>query len=287
LRRVRVVDGDGPRWGRLEGAEIVLDSGARLDPEAATWLAPALPTKIVAASLGYRSRLAELGSVPPAEPAYFLEPPSSLNGHRGELRRPAGTAFLNYEGELAVVIGQRMQGVSQDRAMEHVAGFACANDVGIHDFHHADRGSLLRVKGFDGSLPLGPARVTPDEWTPAAGYTLRTYLNGQVVQQATSDDALWPVSYLLADICRLVTLEPGDVVITGTPANSRPLQAGDVVEVEIVGLRRLENTVVEWDVDLGGPGEQLQASAVAFRLALALQEEEARRRARALGVRSS
>jgi 5-oxopent-3-ene-1,2,5-tricarboxylate decarboxylase/2-hydroxyhepta-2,4-diene-1,7-dioate isomerase len=182
--------------------------------------------------------------------------------------------FLNYEGEVAAVIGRRMKGVPMEETLAYVAGFCCANDVGLHDFRHADRGSMLRVKGQDGFLPLGPQLVPPSDWTPAE-YTLRTYLNGEVVQEATADDVIWPVEYQLADLCRLITLEPGDVVLTGTPANSRPMDPGDVVEVEVTGLGRLVNTVVDWDVDLSGPGEQPQVSANTLHVALAIPEEEA------------
>ncbi len=278
--RVRIEIGGEARWGRREGSEIVLDSGGQVPEATAVYLAPAEPTKVIAVHLTYRSRLEEYGARTPAEPSYFLKPPSTLNGHRGEIRRPAGTGFLNYEGEVAAVIGRRMKGVPEDRVLEHLAGFACANDVGLHDFRHADRGSMLRVKGQDGFLPLGPELVPASEWDPSH-YTLRTYLNGAVVQEATAEDLIWPVTYQLADLCRLITLEPGDVVLTGTPANSRPMQPGDVVEVEVTGLGRLESTVVEWDAGLSGPGEQPEVSAATLHVALAIPEEEAARRVRA------
>ena len=137
---------------------------------------------------------------------------------------------------------------------------------------------MLRVKGQDGFLPIGPAVVTSDEWRPDDGYRLATYLNGEVVQRADQDDIIWDYRYQLADLCRLITLEPGDVVLTGTPANSRPMSPGDVVEVEIEGLPRLTNTVVEWDVDLSGPGEQMQVSPNTLHVALAIPEDEAEQR---------
>ena len=205
-----------------------------------------------------------------------MKPPSALNGHRGEVRRPRGAQFLNYEGELAVVIGERMKGVGIDQALDHVAGYAPANDVGLHDFRHADRGSMLRVKGQDGFLPIGPEVVPAAEFDPTS-FTLRTTLNGAVVQEATADDLIWGVAYQLADLSRLITLEPGDVVLTGTPANSRPMEPGDVVAVEIDGLGRVENTVVDWDVDLTGAGEQLATSANTLHVALAIPEDEAER----------
>jgi 5-oxopent-3-ene-1,2,5-tricarboxylate decarboxylase/2-hydroxyhepta-2,4-diene-1,7-dioate isomerase len=213
----------------------------------------------------------------PAEPSYFMKPPTTLNGHRGVVRRPAGTRWLNYEGELAVVVGRAMKGVRAEDAHEYVAGFAPANDVGLHDFRHADRGSMLRVKGQDGFLPIGPAVTSIDEWTPDDGYTLTTRVNGAVVQQADADDLIWDWRYQLADLCRLITLEPGDVVLTGTPANSRPMAIGDVVSVEVSGLGAVESTVVEWDVDLTGPGDQPETSPNTLHVALAIAEDEAER----------
>ena len=275
--RVRIETPSGPAWGRREGGEVVLESGERIPEASAVYLAPAEPTKILAVHLTYRSRIEEYEAKTPAEPSYFMKPPTTLNGHRGLIPKPRGSHFLNYEGEVAAVVGRRMKGVLPDDVLAHVAGFACANDVGLHDFRHADRGSMLRVKGQDGFLPLGPELVPAEEWDPS-DYVLRTFVNGEVVQEAGADDLLWPISYQLADLCRLITLEPGDVVLTGTPANSRPLEVGDVVEVEVTGLGRLTNTVVDWDVDLSGPGEQMQVSANTLHVALAIPEAEAERR---------
>src|SRR5579871_597805 len=272
--RIRaLVDGE-PRWGRVEAGELVLDDGRRLPEPEVVYLAPVEPSKILAVHLTYRSRVEEYAARAPAAPSFFMKPPTTLNGHRGLIRRPSGGRFLNYEGELAVVVGRRMKGVAVDEALDFVAGYACANDVGLHDFRHADRGSMLRVKGQDGFLPLGPGLVPASDFDPTS-FTLRTYLNGAVVQEASADDLLFSVAYQLADVSRLVTLEPGDVLLTGTPANSRPMEPGDLVEVEITGLGRLANTVAEWDVELGEAGEQLAVSGDTIHVALAVPEAEA------------
>jgi 5-oxopent-3-ene-1,2,5-tricarboxylate decarboxylase/2-hydroxyhepta-2,4-diene-1,7-dioate isomerase len=278
LRRVRVAVDGAPCWGRRDGDEIVLDGGRAVPEAEVSYLAPVEPSKIIAVHLTYRSRIDEYAARTPPAPSYFMKPPSALNGHRAEIRRPHGTRFLNYEGELAVVIGRRMKGVGIDAVLDHVAGYAPANDVGLHDFRHADRGSMLRVKGQDGFLPIGPELIPAGEFDPT-DFTLRTTLNGQVVQEATADDLIWGVAYQLADLNRLITLEPGDVVLTGTPANSRPMEPGDVVAVEITGLGRVENTVVDWDVDLSGPGEHPATSANTLHVALAIPEDEAERMA--------
>ena len=203
-----------PRWGRLDGGSVVLDSGELIDEASATYLAPVEPTKIIATHLTYRSRVEEYAARTPPEPSYFMKPPTTLNGHRGQLRRPRGARFLNYEGEVAVVIGRRMHGVAEADALDYVGGYACANDVGLHDFRHADRGSMLRVKGQDGFCPIGPELVPASQFDPT-GFEIRTLLNGEVVQQGSADDLIWPIAYLLADLCRLITLEPGDVVLSG------------------------------------------------------------------------
>jgi 5-oxopent-3-ene-1,2,5-tricarboxylate decarboxylase/2-hydroxyhepta-2,4-diene-1,7-dioate isomerase len=276
VRRVRVLLDGEPTWGQRDGDRIVTDDGRSLPEAQATYLAPVEPSKILAVHLTYRSRVDEYAATTPPAPSFFMKPPTTLNGHRGELRRPRGARFLNYEGELAVVIGKRMKGVPAEQALDYVAGYAPANDVGLHDFRHADRGSMLRVKGQDGFLPLGPELTPASEFDPSE-FTLRTYLNGETVQEATADDLIWGVAYQLADLCRLITLEPGDVLLTGTPANSRPMEPGDVVAVEISGLGRVENKVVDWDVDLTGAGEQLAVSANTLHVALAVPEDEAER----------
>jgi len=275
-RVVRVeLDGE-PRWGRRAGDRIVLEDGSDIAEAEALYLAPVEPTKILAVHLTYRSRIEEYAARLPPEPSYFVKPPTTLNGHRRPVRMAKGTRFLNYEGELAVVVGQRMKGVPLEQALDHVTGYTCANDVGMHDFRHADRGAMLRVKGQDGFLPLGPELVPANELDPTS-FTLRTWLNGNVVQETTAADLIFGVAYQLADLCRTITLEPGDVILTGTPANSRPMKPGDVVAVEIDGLGRLENTIEEWDVDLSGPGEQPQVSAQTLHVALAIPEDEAER----------
>jgi 5-oxopent-3-ene-1,2,5-tricarboxylate decarboxylase/2-hydroxyhepta-2,4-diene-1,7-dioate isomerase len=234
------------------------------------------PSKIVATHLSYRSRCDEYKmAAPPEAPSYFLKPPSSLSGDGAEVARPRGCRFLNYEGEIALVIGRRCAGVSREDALDYVAGYTVANDFGVHDFRHIDRGSMLRVKGQDGFCPLGPAFVDAADVDPAA-LVVRTYVNGEQVQEGdTASDLLFGFDYQVADVSRLITLEPGDVLLTGTPANSRPVEPGDVVEVEVEGIGRLRNTIVELDRDLEDVGSPPQVSAQTLHVALAMPEDEA------------
>ena len=232
------------------------------------------PTKIIGVHLSYPSRVEEYTARTPDVPSYFLKPPSSLARHGDEIVRPRGCRYLNYEGEVALVVGRRMKRVREDEALDYVAGYSVANDFGVHDFRHADRGSMLRVKGQDGFCPIGPEVVDAGDVDPT-DLALRTYVNGDLVQVGNTRELLWPFAYMLADLSRLITLEPDDVLLTGTPANSRPVEPGDVVEVEVAGIGRLSNRVVEAKDDLSGVGAMPEDTANARHVALAVPEEAA------------
>jgi 5-oxopent-3-ene-1,2,5-tricarboxylate decarboxylase/2-hydroxyhepta-2,4-diene-1,7-dioate isomerase len=276
MKHVRVLYNGKPASGRLEGPSILLDNGSVIAEAEAHYLAPVEPTKILAIRVSYRSRAREFGTQQmPDTPAYFIKPLSSLSSHRAPVARPRGCHFLNYEGEIAVVIGKRCSGVTVEDALNYVAGYTLANDWGVHDFLHADRGSLLRVKGQDGFCPLGPVLVDAEDVNPD-DFILRTYVNGEIVQEGyTKDDLMFSFAYQIADLARLMTLEPGDVLLTGTPAHSRPVEIGDVVAVEVEGIGRLENTVVELDRDLVAVGTQPTVTMNTLKTALALTVEQA------------
>jgi 5-oxopent-3-ene-1,2,5-tricarboxylate decarboxylase/2-hydroxyhepta-2,4-diene-1,7-dioate isomerase len=232
------------------------------------------PTKIVAVHLNYASRVEEYAARTPEFPSYFLKPPNTLARHGDEIVRPRGCQYLNYEGEVALIVGRRMKRVAEGDALEHVDAYSVANDFGVHDFRHADRGSMLRVKGQDGFCPIGPELVDAADVDPA-DLRLRTYVNGEVVQEGTTGELLFSFAYMLADLSRLVTLEPGDILLTGTPANSRPVEPGDVVEVEVDGIGRLSNRIVEAKDELAPVGTMPEDSANARHVALAVPEETA------------
>ena len=284
MRRARISHRGEPAYGTLDGDEVELVDGTRIPEADADWLSPVEPSKIVATHLSYRSRCEEYKmAAPPETPSYFLKPPSSVSGHRADVARPRGCRFLNYEGEIAVVIGERCSGVSRTDALRHVAGYTVANDFGVHDFRHIDRGSMLRVKGQNGFCPLGPAIVDAADVDPTA-LVVRTYVNGEKVQEGDiATDLLFPFDYQIADVSRLITLEPGDVLLTGTPANSRPVEPGDVVEVEVDGIGTLRNRIVELDRDLEEVGARPEVSAQTLHVALAMPEDEAEREVAAGG----
>jgi 5-oxopent-3-ene-1,2,5-tricarboxylate decarboxylase/2-hydroxyhepta-2,4-diene-1,7-dioate isomerase len=228
---------------RRDGNDLVAGDGRRVAADDAVHLPPVEPSKILAVHLNYTSRVTEFQTSLPPGPTYFQKPLSALNSHGGDIVRPSNCKWLNYEGEIAVVIGRETRGVSWEKAWEHIAGYTIANDYGLHDFRDTDAGSMLRVKGSDTLAPIGPGLVT--DWDPRDGHMLRTLVNGTVVQQASTDDVTWNMAYLVADLARTITLHPGDVILSGTPANSRSVQPGDVVEVSVEGLGTLRNRIVE------------------------------------------
>jgi 5-oxopent-3-ene-1,2,5-tricarboxylate decarboxylase/2-hydroxyhepta-2,4-diene-1,7-dioate isomerase len=277
-RRI-LVDGT-PQWCRRDGELLVLPDGRGLKEAEAVHLPPCKPSKILCVHLNFRSRAVEFGRDLEGEtPTYFVKPVSALNAHRGNLVRPADCHWLNYEGEIAAVVGRTLRNASRDQVWDHLAGFAPANDVGAHDFRDTDAGSMLRVKGMDGFCPIGPGIVRGVDPRHA---TLRTYLNGVIVQEAPVSEMVWGIDYLLADLSRHLTLLPGDVVLTGTPWHSRPMAPGDVVEVEIDGLGRLVNTVVNGPVPSHAVGHR-PANSKAVR-AVALGKDYHRMKKEGYGV---
>lgn len=189
------------------------------------------PGKIIALHLNYPSRVAERGRRP-AQPSYFLKPASSVAESGAVLERPAGTELLAFEGEIALIIGSTARRVSPADGWSHVRGVTAANDFGVYDLRMADKGSNLRSKGGDGFTPLGPGVLDASQLDPF-GLRVRTWLNGALVQEDTTAALLFDFGRLVADLSQLLTLEPGDVILTGTPAGASVAHPGDVVEVEV------------------------------------------------------
>jgi 5-oxopent-3-ene-1,2,5-tricarboxylate decarboxylase/2-hydroxyhepta-2,4-diene-1,7-dioate isomerase len=225
-----------------EGEVLRLGDGRQIAEHDAVYLPPCDPTKILCIHLNYESRRVEFRAPQLETPTYFQKPTTALNAHRGMLMRPAGHKYLNYEGEIAVIIGKPTRNVGRDEAWDSIAGFAPANDVGCQDYRETDAGSMLRVKGQDGFCPIGPGIVRGVDVRKA---TVRTYRNGNVVQEGAVTEMIFPIDYIVADLSRFITLLPGDVILSGTPKNSRPMNVGDLVEVEVSGLGRLSNRVAE------------------------------------------
>jgi 5-oxopent-3-ene-1,2,5-tricarboxylate decarboxylase/2-hydroxyhepta-2,4-diene-1,7-dioate isomerase len=269
-RRV-LLDGAPVEMALTDGALVAAD-GRTISPDDAIHLPPCAPSKIICVHLNYQNRIDELKTEGPPAPNYFFKPPSSLNSHKGVVIRPHGTRFLNYEGEVAVVIGKTARNIRVADALSYVEGYSLANDFAIHDFRHADRGSMLRVKGADTLAPMGPGLVRG--WTPE-DQVLRTRVNGEVVQESSLKGMVFSVAYVVADLARMMTLVPGDVIFSGTPANSRPVEPGDVVTVECDGLGVLENRIAEGTHDISDEaGLMPESSDKAVGVALGIQLRE-------------
>jgi 5-oxopent-3-ene-1,2,5-tricarboxylate decarboxylase/2-hydroxyhepta-2,4-diene-1,7-dioate isomerase len=239
IRRI-VLDGT-PTEVVVDGTSLLARDGRRVDAESAVHLAPVTPTKILCCHLNHVSRVREFGVELPPAPTYFHKPISALSGHHGAVVRPANCHYLNYEGEVAIVIGRTARNITTAEAADYIAGYTIANDFGLHDFRDTDAGSMLRVKGADTLCPVGPGLVTHWDFRHKS---IRTLVNGDVQQDGSTDEMAWDMYYLVADLARLITLVPGDLILSGTPAHSRPVEPGDVVTVQIEGLGELTNHVV-------------------------------------------
>jgi 2-keto-4-pentenoate hydratase/2-oxohepta-3-ene-1,7-dioic acid hydratase in catechol pathway len=243
MRIARLKEGDGaPRT--VAGWDGELPAGAAL-------LAPVVPGKIVAIGLNYLDHIRESGVEPPKSPLVFAKFPSSVIGPTDPIRLPRElTQRVDWEVELAVVIGTRARRVSAEDALSHVLGYTVANDVSARDLQVSD-GQWVRAKSLDTFCPLGPVVVTADEIPDPQALHLTTRVNGEVMQDATTDLMLFDVATLISFCSQAFTLEPGDVLLTGTPWGcgefmdpKRSLAPGDVVECAIEGIGTLRNPVV-------------------------------------------
>jgi 2-keto-4-pentenoate hydratase/2-oxohepta-3-ene-1,7-dioic acid hydratase in catechol pathway len=224
------------RGSFFEGGEF---SGEVFPLEKVRLLAPVEPTSIFCVGRNYTEHAKELGHDLPEEPLIFLKAPGSVLSPEGTIRIPLWAGRIDYEGELAVVIGKTCRNIPEEKAQSVIFGLTCLNDVTARDLQNRD-GQWTRSKSFDTFCPLGPWILKSGE---ARGRRIETRLNGRVVQAASTDMMIFPVGRLISHISRFATLRPGDVVATGTPAGVGPMLPGDVVEVEIEGIGTLKNRV--------------------------------------------
>ena len=239
--RRRILLEGSPTTVTPAGDRLVASDGRSVPEAEAVYLPPVSPGKIICVHQNYASRVREFMVTLPPAPTYFHKPTSSLVGHQGHVVRPERCKYLNYEGEVVIVIGQPTRNVSPDEAGDYIAGYTIGNDFALHDFRDTDAGSMLRVKGSDTMCPVGPGLVEGWDFRDKA---IRTLVNGEVRQEGNTAEMTWDMHYLVADLARTITLLPGDMVFSGTPAGSRPAEPGDVVTVEVEGLGALTNTVV-------------------------------------------
>jgi 2-keto-4-pentenoate hydratase/2-oxohepta-3-ene-1,7-dioic acid hydratase in catechol pathway len=222
----------------LRGELANVPPGARLLP-------PCVPTKIVCVGRNYAEHAKELGNEVPAEPTIFLKPPSSLLGSGGVIVYPKLSERLDYEGELGVVMGRRTRNVKSADAAGYILGYTCVNDVTARDLQRRD-GQWTRGKGYDTFCPVGPCLVPRDE-VDLAALRVRTFVNGEKKQDAPISEMMFSVNDIIAYVSGFMTLEPGDLIATGTPAGVGPMQSGAQVRIEIEGLGVLENRIAPED----------------------------------------
>ena len=250
MRYYRIAGADGPSWAREDGDRLRLVSGdpfsgttdgrATVGRDEARLLPPVAPSKIVANGLNYKDHAAERGKALPAEPLIFLKPPSSVIGPGEAIRRPAWAGRVDHEAEMGIVIGRATRDLPGAQAARgHVLGAVCVNDVTARELQDKDV-QFTRAKGFDTFCPLGPCIATGLD---LANLEVVGRVNGVVRQKSRTDQLIFDAFHLVWFVSRVMTLLPGDIISTGTPAGIGPLASGDVVEVEVEGVGVLRNPV--------------------------------------------
>lgn len=224
---------------------VRLGDGRLLAEDAVQWLPPIEPRTVFALGLNYADHARELDFKPPETPLVFLKGPNTFIGHRARTRRPADATYMHYECELAVVIGRTARNVSREEAPAYVAGYTVGNDYAIRDYLENYYRPNLRVKNRDGCTPLGPWLVDAADVADPMNLRLTTKVNGKVTQEGTTADMIFDVGALIAWLSGFMTLEAGDVILTGTPEGLADVKAGDEVETEVEGICRLVNFIVD------------------------------------------
>lgn len=224
----------------LSGPRVPRELLARLNGDLHQLLAPVQPTKIIAVGLNYRGHAAEMGKELPPEPLLFSKPPSAVIASGEQIVLPRDSENVHFEGELAAVIGRRVSNISQDEATEAILGYTLVNDVTARDIQHREQ-RYTRAKGYDTFAPIGPTLVAGLE---PSRLNIETRVNGEVRQRSSVSDLIFSVPELVSFISSIMTLMPGDVILTGTPAGVGRLEPGDLVEVEVAEIGVLANRVV-------------------------------------------
>lgn len=244
MKRARVAFSGAIHEAIPHGDQLKLADGRTLREDEVVWLPPFEVGTIIALGLNYADHAKELSFNAQEEPLVFLKGPGSVIGHLGATRRPSGVKFMHYECELAVVIGKTARRVRRADAMAHVAGYTVANDYAIRDYLENWYRPNLRVKNRDGGTVLGPWFVDAADVGDVVELPLRTLVNGKVTQQGNTRDFVFDIPHLIEYLSAFMTLQPGDVILTGTPEGVVDVQVGDQVVCEIDGIGRLSNTIV-------------------------------------------
>jgi len=254
MKFARFEYGGNVSFGMVKAGEMIVLDGSPFDTYEETrthyalsdvkLLPPAIPTKIVCIGLNFRGHIEEVGAKVPERPHVFLKPPSSLIGHEDAIIFPRGAERVDYEGELAVVVKEKMKDVPEDEALHHILGCSCFNDVTERAIVFNNIADLALAKGFDTFGACGPYLVSDLD---PNNLELKTYLNGELMQHDNTRNCVFTVQHILSYLSQCMTLFPGDIVSMGTPKGIAPMKPGDVVEVEVEGVGRLRNTVISHD----------------------------------------
>lgn len=244
MRKARVAFGGAIHEAFDVEGGIQLDDGRWVEEHEVVWLPPVEPRTAFALGLNYADHAKELSFQAPKEPLVFLKGPHTFVGHRAQTRRPADVTYMHYECELVVVIGRTARNIRAEDAYDYVAGYTVANDYAIRDYLENYYRPNLRVKNRDAGTPIGPWLVDAEDVPDPMNLNLRTYVNGKLTQAGTTGEMIFGIPRLIQYLSGLMTLSPGDILLTGTPKGSVNTAVGDEVVTEIEGIGRLVNTIV-------------------------------------------
>lgn len=247
MKTARFISRGRQHQGVLQGDLLMDAAGEGHRPDEVQFLLPITPGKVIALALNYADHVEELGFKQPEEPVMFLKPNTSLLPHGGAVEYPRGAKFMHYEVELGVVIGRAARRVKAKDAENYIGGYTIANDLVVRDYVSNYYRPPMRAKGWDTFGPLGPYLVTPDEVPDPYALGLRAFVNGELRQEGNTRDMIMRAPELIEFMSRFMTLEAGDVILTGTPKGVSHVHPGDRMRLEIDGLGALENPVVEED----------------------------------------
>ncbi|WP_345240875.1 fumarylacetoacetate hydrolase family protein [Pontibacillus salipaludis] len=245
MKKARVSYKGNVYGATVEGDQLLLEFGQTVHESEVTWLPPLEAGTIFALGLNFADHASELAFNAPKEPLVFLKGPNTLIGHHGETPRPTDVTHMHYECELAVVIGRQGKNITKDEAYDYVAGYTIANDYAFRDYLENYYRPNFRVKNRDNCTPIGPWIVDKDDVSAPMNLALRTYVNGTLEQEGSTKDMIFSVPYLIEYLSSFMTLNEGDVILTGTPKGPTKVNVGDEVVTEIEGIGRLANTIIE------------------------------------------
>ncbi|MGN1402151.1 MAG: fumarylacetoacetate hydrolase family protein [Bacillus sp. (in: firmicutes)] len=261
MKRARVAYGGNIHQAFEENGKLRLTDGRTVTEDEVIWLPPIeAGTTVFALGLNYADHAKELSFTPPKDPLVFLKGPNTFIGHKGFTKRPVDAEYMHYECELAVVIGKTARKVQKEEAKDYIAGYTIANDYAIRDYLENYYRPNLRVKNRDTCTPIGPWVVDADDIEDPSNLAIRTYVNGRLIQEGNTRDMIFSPEELIEYLSSFMTLNPGDVILTGTPEGLSDTAIGDVVVTEIEGIGQLHNTIISSDAFsiIPGSGRELQ-----------------------------